>query len=200
MKGKVSRFTVIGLSGLVLFGAVFAMRLPSAAQQPGGQPPGGQPPGGGRGRGGPGGFDFSQFIDRALERMQLSDAERAAAKETWMAKNTARTALMEKVGLLREVSDNPQSSDADVTKALNDFAAAYAAYAKTVAEADGKLVKKITLRTRARLTAAGILENGVGFGGFGGFFRGGDFRRRDGGDRGGNRPGGSGGGERSGGQ
>ena len=186
MMGRVYRFKMVGVGGLVLFAAVFAWKMPSLAQQPGGQPPGG----GRGGFGGPGGFDPSQMVDRMLERLQLNEADRAAAKETWMAKNTARTALREKVDRLREVADNAQSSDADVTKALSEFATAYGTYAKTIAEADAKLVKKISLRTRAKLTASGILENGVGFGGG---FRGGGFGR-PGGSGGGGRPGGSGGG------
>ena len=206
MMEKVSRYTksfpavnMMGVSAIVLCAVMLAGRMPSLAQQPGGQPPGGQspggqPPGGGRGGfGGPGGFDPAQMIDRMLEWMQLSDADRAAAKETWLAKNTARTALREKVDRLREMADNAQSSDADITKALSEFATAYGAYAKTVSEADAKLVKKISLRTRARLTVFGILENGVGFGGG---FRVGGF----GPPGGGGSPGGSGGGERSGGQ
>lgn len=190
--GRVSRFKMVGVSGLMLLVAVVAWKMPSLAQQPGGQPPGG----GRGGFGGPGGFDPAQMIDRMLERLQLSEVERAAAKETWMTKNTARTALREKVDRLREVADNPQSSEADLTKALSEFATAYSTYAKTVAEADAKLVKKISLRTRAKLTAAGILENGVGFGGgfrFGGF-------GRPGGAGGGGRPGGSGGGSGNGGR
>ncbi|MCS6861717.1 MAG: hypothetical protein NZT92_15530 [Abditibacteriales bacterium] len=199
MRRHVSRFKMVGISGLMLLAAVGAWKMPSLAQQPGEQPPGGQPPGGGRGRFGfgPGGFDPSQMIDRMLEMMQLSEAERTAAKETWTAKNTARTALREKVERLREVADNTQSTDADINKALSEFATAYGAYAKTVAEADAKLVKKISLRTRAKLTAAGILENGVGFMGgfrFGGFGRpggpGGGDRRGGAGD--GGRPGGAG--------
>lgn len=193
MRTRMSRFKMVGVSGLMLLAAVVAWKMPSLAQQPGGQPPGGQPPGGGRGGfGGPGGFDPSQMVDRMLERLQLSEADRAAAKETWMAKNTARAALREKVDHLREVADNAQSSDADITKALSEFATAYGTYAKTIAEADAKLVKKISLRTRAKLTAAGILENGVGFGGG---FRGGGFGR-PGGSGGGGRPGGSGNGRR----
>jgi hypothetical protein len=194
MMGKVNRFKMVGVSGLVLVAAVFVWLMPSLAQQPGGQP---QQPGGGRrgpgGFGGPGGFDMSQFIDRMLEGMPLNDAERAAAKEAWTAKNNARTALREKVDHLREVADSQESSDAAITKALSEFATGYGAYAKAVSDADAKLVKKISLRTRARLTVFGILENGVGFGGG---FRGGGFGPPGGagGGRPGGRPGGGNGG------
>jgi hypothetical protein len=177
---------MVGVSALVLFAGVVAWRLPLLAQQP----PGGQPPGGGRGGRQ---FDFSQMMDMVLERMQLSDAERAVAKETWTAKNTARNTLREKVDHLREVAENPQSSEDDIKKALGEFATAYQTYAKTVAEADVKLVKKVSLRTRARLTAMGILENGVGFGGGGFRFMGGPSRRPDVSGRGGSRPAGGGG-------
>lgn len=176
--GKLSRFTMVGVSALVLFAGVLAWRLPLLAQQP---------PGGGRGGRQ---FDFSQMMDMFLDRMQLSDAERAVAKETWTAKNTARNTLREKVDQLREVAENQQSSEEDIKKSLGEFATAYQTYAKTVAEADVKLVKKVSLRTRARLTAAGILENGVGFGGGGFRFMGGPSRRPNGSGGGGSRPGG----------
>jgi delta 1-pyrroline-5-carboxylate dehydrogenase len=167
---------MVGVSAAILFAAVFVGRLPLSAQQ-GGQPPGGGGRGG-RGPGGPGSFDFSQIIDRMLESMQLTDAERAAAKEAWTVKNTARQTLTDKVSHLREVAENSQSSEADLTKALKEFRDSYVVYAKTVSETDAKLVGKISLRTRARLTGAGVLENGVGFGG--GFRFGGGPRRPDG--------------------
>jgi hypothetical protein len=194
MYRKWSRVVVMGIGAVVLCAALFTWRAPSLAQQPGGQPPGG---GRERGRGGPGGFDFSQFIDRMLEGMQLNDAERAAAKETWTAKNNARNTLRDKISALREVAENPQSADADLKRSLSEFATAYATYAKAVSDADAKLVGKISLRTRARLTATGILENGVGFSGFRG--GGGNFRRPGGSNSGGSRPGGNGGGSRPGG-
>ncbi|MCS6862828.1 MAG: hypothetical protein NZT92_21195 [Abditibacteriales bacterium] len=174
MMSKFNRSTMVGVSALVLFATALAWRLPSLAQQP----PGGQPPDDRRGRRV---FDPAQMVDMVLDRMQLNDAERAATKETWLAKISARNALIEKVSQLREVAENPQSSEEDLKRALGDFAAAYQTYAKTVSEADGKLVKKISLRTRARLTAMGILENGVGFGG--GFRFMGRPRRPDGNDR-----------------
>lgn len=173
---KLSRSMMVGTSALMLL--ALAWRLPSSAQPP---------PGSGRGRRT---FDPAQMVDMVLDRMQLNDAERAATKDTWMMKINARNALMEKVSQLREVAENPQSSEEDLKKALGDFAAAYQTYAKTVSEADGKLVKKISLRTRARLTAMGILENGLGFGG--GFRFMGGPRRPDGNSRGGARGGGGG--------
>lgn len=162
--------TVVGLS-------ILALSL-ATAQGPGkGQGGGGRP-------GGPGGFGgpppspeemaqrMMEFRTRMLDEMPIADAEKAAAKDALKAKTDARTKLQTKLNSLREATDKENSSDAEVTKSLNEFITAQTQYNKSVAEADGALVKKLSTRSRARLTVTGFIENGIGGGGFGGFGRG----------------------------
>jgi len=126
------------------------------------------------------------FMSRRLDDQKLSESEKTAAMEALKAKSDSRTKLQEKLTALREVSDDQKATDDDVKKSLNDFVRAQIDYNTAVSSADLALVKKVSLRTRAKLTVLGVVENGVGAGG-GGFFGGGG-RQRGGG------PGGSGGG------
>ena len=139
----------------------------------------GQGKGQGRARpGGPGAGAFGgtpeeraqrmmQFRTQMLEQMPISDVEKAAAKDTLKVKSDARIKLQAKLTSLREVTNKEQATDAEVSKSLNEFITAHTQYNKSVAEADSALVKKVSVKSRARLTVTGFLENGVG-GGFGG--------------------------------
>lgn len=112
-----------------------------------------------------------EFMGQMMDQARIGEAEKTAAMEALKAKNDARTKLQEKLNPLREVSEDQKATDAQITKALNEFITAQVEYNRAVSAADAALVKKISLRTRAKLTVMGIVENGVGFGGggFGGF-------------------------------
>lgn len=125
-----------------------------------------------------------EFMGRMLDQQKLSEAEKTAALDTLKAKSDSRTKLQEKLNALRETSDDQKATDDEVKKSLNDFVRAQIDYNSAVSAADLGLVKKVSLRTRAKLTVLGVVENGVGAGG-GGFGGGGGRQRGPGGPGGG---------------
>ncbi len=158
---------------------------------------------GGAGGGGLGGGNFTppspedmakrrlEFMERMLTDQKLSEAEKAPAMEAYKAKSEARTKLQEKLNTVREAGDDQKATDADIAKALNEFIKAQMDYNSAVSSADLALVKKVSVRTRAKLTVLGVVENGVGAGGGGGMFFGGGAGGRTRGGPGGGGPGGA---------
>lgn len=160
--------------------------------------------GGGGGAGGPGG-GFTppnpeemakrrlEFMERSLTDQKLSETEKASSMEAIKAKSDARTKLQDKLNALREASEDQKLTDAELAKSLNDFIRAQMDYNNVVAASDLALVKKVSVRTRAKLTVMGVVENGVGFGGGGAFTFGGGRGRGGPGGPGGGAGGGPGG-------
>ena len=123
--------------------------------------------GGGMGTG-QGGLDLERMKTQ-LAAYDLSADETVAAGKNMEAKFKARQALMEELGKLRQLSEDPQATNEQLTAATAAYTKAMAKYRATVQSEDSALAKKLTPRSTARLLAAGILDNGLG----GGRFRGG---------------------------
>jgi hypothetical protein len=146
---------------------------------PGG--PGG--PGGPRGFGGPGGPGgpppnpqemarrMLEMREQMLSRMTLTDAEKAAAKAALKAKTEAHSKLTQQLIALQKRADDKNASDSALKQSAKAFSAANAAYHKTTAAADKKLLEKLSPRATLQLAVAGFIEGGgpMGFGRFGGF-------------------------------
>jgi hypothetical protein len=128
-----------------------------------------------------------EMREQMLDRMSLSAAEKSAAKEALKVKTEARGKLTQQVISLQRLADDKSSSDSALKKSVKEFSAANAAYYKTAAEADKKLLEKLSPRAAAQMVLAGF----IGSGGPGGFGRFGGFRGGPGGFPGG--PGGPGG-------
>ena len=195
---------VVFVAGICALALSVVVAQQAAPQGRGGGGAGGGAGGGGGGFGGggtpPSPADMAQrrleFLQRTLDGQTLSESEKAVAMEAARAKSDVRTKLSEKMTTLREVSDDQKATDVEIRAALNDFVKAQIDYNNAVSAADMALVKKVTLRTRAKLTVLGIIENGVGAGG-GGAFGGGRTRgpgAGPGGPGGGGTGGGNGGG------
>jgi len=164
---------VAAVTGTVLYGQ-------------GGGGGGGGNHGGGMGTA-PGGMDLERMKTQ-LAAYDLSADETAAAGKNMEAKFKARQALMEELGKLRQLAEDPQATTEQLTAATTAYTKAMAKYRATVQSEDSALAKKLTPRSTARLLAAGILDNGLG----GGRFRGGGGGGARGGGGGGQRSGGGG--------
>jgi len=142
--------------------------------------------GGGRG-GGPGAGSGAMELERmkmALEGLGMSKEELAAAEKAMEVKFKARQSLQEELGKLREVAEDSQATEQQLTATVEAYAKAMSRYRTAVQNEDTALGKKLSARSRARCLAGGVLDNGLG----------GGLRRRGGGGGGGGRGGEGGGG------
>jgi Spy/CpxP family protein refolding chaperone len=198
--------------GLAVLMVVFllALVLPALAQpgptaEPGPVPgpvagPGagaGQGGGFNQGFGGQGPMDPALMLERMLQGITVTDAEKAAIQKAFTDKQAARQALMQETRALRELVRNDQATDDQFTAQLAKFNAALAEFNKRSAAIDAQLKAALSPRVQATLIARGIvLENGGGMGGgMGGGQRGGQGGQgggQGGGPRGGNPPAGGG--------
>lgn len=124
----------------------------------------GQGRGGGRGAGAGMGAMEMERVRLALEGMGLSETELAAAQKTAEAKIRARVTLQQALEKLRQVADDPEATDAQLTAAIQEYNRALETYRTTVQNEDRALVKQLSPRSQAKLLAAGALENGLGLG------------------------------------
>lgn len=173
---------------LAVVGLSLASFSPAAAQGPG---RGGGPFGGGPPNPEAMAQRMMQMRERMLDQMPLTDAEKAAAKAALKAKGDARAQLARQLQALQAAVDD-KAAESAMKEQIRAFAAANAAYYKAVAEADQKLLEKVSPAAGAQLAMAGFTENGaaVGAGAFGGFPGGpGGFPGGPGGARGAGRPG-----------
>jgi hypothetical protein len=128
-----------------------------------------------------------EMREQMLDRMTLTAAEKTAAKEALKTKSEARTKLTQQMMALQKLADDKSASESALKKSVKEFASANAAYSKTAAETDKKLLEKLSPRAAAQLIVTGF----IGSAGPVGFGRGGGFRGGPGGFPGG--PGGPGG-------
>jgi len=126
----------------------------------------GQGAGGGRrGEGtGPAAFDRER-VQFTLQLLELSKPEMAAALKSAEVKWKARQALEEGRGRLRASGDDLQATDKQLNQAIASYTKAMGSYRAAVNSEDTALAKKLSVRSRARCLAAGVLDNGLGSGG-----------------------------------
>ena len=142
---------------VVLVGALACAAL---AQAPAGPPRGERMPGA-RGYMG-GAANPDQMIERLAQQIGLTKAETAAVKTAARDKLAARQALGEKLQALRDVAQKPNASEQELRAALDKYNAALTAYRAKIKSIDERLVKQVSLKARVRLTAAGVIDNGLG--------------------------------------
>jgi hypothetical protein len=106
-----------------------------------------------------------QMLERVLSQAGLTDKEKAAAKKAMTAKEQARRELTSELANLERVASGAKPTDKQLSDALSAYHRALAKYRKAVAADDAALVKQLSLKSQARCTAMGILDNGLGFGG-----------------------------------
>ena len=184
------RFSVVVLA--VTAALILLVAMPAlVAQEAGGNARGGRM---GRGPGGGGAGaapTMQEQIDSALKQAGLNDSERAAAERTMQAKMAARQELMTAFGQLRSASSDEKATDEQLKQAIDAYGQALMKHRSTVQTEDQNLVKQLSVKSRARCLAFGVLDNGLGMGG-GMRGGGGGGGMRGGGGRGGRGMGGGG--------
>lgn len=131
--------------------------------------------GGGR-AGGRGNFDPAQMQERMLDRattdLNLSEAEAKIIVPKIQKVLAARFANGDDRRTLRDglrdLLQDPKSSDKAIKQQLDKIKAAEAAVKKTTDAAEADLKSVLTVRQEAQLTEAGLINGIGGFGGFGG--------------------------------
>jgi hypothetical protein len=106
--------------------------------------------------------DVGRMVDLLAQRVTLTETEKAAAKKALSAKLEARAALEREVRALAETAAKPKVTDSELTAALKKAGTAIAAYRQKTQAIDALLVKSLSLKARAALTAAGVIDNGLG--------------------------------------
>jgi Spy/CpxP family protein refolding chaperone len=144
------------IAALLLVAAVAGAVIAAEAPGPVAAPPG---PGGERMR--PQG-DPGQMLDLVLERLGLTEAEKAAVKKAARAKMEAAAPLTRELQALGQTARNDEATDQELKAALRRFDAALLAYRQKAKAIDAQLIKALSLRARAALTAMGVLDNGMG--------------------------------------
>ena len=132
--------------------------------------------------------DMEQMLNMVLDRIGLTEAEKAAAKKAARAKMEATNALRQELRALAEAAQKEKATNKELSAALRRFDAALSAHRQKVKAIDAQLVKAISLKARAALTAIGVIDNGMG-GRFGRRMREGAAGQPPSGGRGGSGPG-----------
>jgi hypothetical protein len=128
--------------------------------------------GGGGTRRGPGagaetgmGMMQTERAQMMLGRLGLNEQEQTAARTAIANKLRARVTLGEELGKLRTAAFDEEATQAQLTKAVEDYNKAMATYRNTIQTEDKALASKLSVRSRARCLAMGVLENETGVGG-----------------------------------
>jgi hypothetical protein len=100
---------------------------------------------------------------KATEALKIPDAEQKAIDAAIEAKFAARQELQNQSLLLYRVAVDLESSEEQLDRAVKDFLAAKDRFQRRFREIDDELVKRISLRTRAKMLTTGTLDNGLGF-------------------------------------
>jgi hypothetical protein len=149
---------------------------------------------GGRGGGGGGNFDPAQMqariLDRATTDLGLKPEEATIIVPKIEKVLSSRFSSFDDMRTLRDglrdLLQDPKSSDKAVKQQLDKIKALNAQLKKSSEAAEADLKAVLSVRQEAQLTEAGIINGGAGGGGFGG--RGGRGGPGGGGGRGGNPP------------
>jgi Spy/CpxP family protein refolding chaperone len=173
------RFVAVAAVVLIVGVAWAALAQPAPGPAPG--------PGQGQRQGRMGPPDAGRMMDMMAERLGLTPQEKTITEKALRAKMDATSALRRQSDALGELARNDKATDKELAAALKKFDVAKTAYRQRIAAIDAQLSKAVSLKTRAKLTAAGIIDNGLGMrfgGGFGGRTRQGAQGERPAGRRG----------------
>lgn len=102
-----------------------------------------------------------ELLQRSLDTMELTDAEKAATTTALQAKNEARTVLARELSHLRTVTVKGKVSEAELRIAITNYYNALADYRALVAAQDKALSAKLSVAARARCLTMGVLDNGL---------------------------------------
>jgi hypothetical protein len=104
-----------------------------------------------------------QMLKRATQIPDVTPEEQAAIDRAVEQKFVAVGRLRGKSVELLKTAMNPEASDSQVLRAIEDYGLVRATYERSVVSIDAALGDAVSVRTRARLLSGGFLENGLGF-------------------------------------
>jgi len=111
------------------------------------------------------------MVDRQLERAKLTPAEDAAARKAIETRRSAQQTFTTELNKLQQTANKDTSSDTELQVAFELFQKALKQYRATTAQADKELLQQLSFPAKVRLTAQGVLDNGMpsmmGMGGMG---------------------------------
>lgn len=106
---------------------------------------------------------IAQLAMPMVRSLQLPEAEQKAVDEAIQKKVAAREMLQRKVFSLYELAVNERAAEAELAQAVNEYLEAKKNFQQAIQKADDELVASVSTRTKARLIASGIIDNGLGF-------------------------------------
>src|SRR5262249_11068697 len=117
------------------------------------------------GRQAPGGQGLTavDFAKRMTQLPAVTPEEQKAIDQAIDRKFAAQMALKDHVVELFEVAMDPDAPEERLAKAMDDYLESKRRYEERIREIDQGLAKSASVRTRARMLSAGILDNGLGF-------------------------------------
>jgi hypothetical protein len=106
---------------------------------------------------------YQEKTRKRIEALKIPEAEQKAIDAAIEKKFAAREPLQKQSLLLYQVAVEPQSTDDELDRAVNDYLAMKDRFQRRIREIDEELVKRISARTRAKIMTTGALDNGLGF-------------------------------------
>jgi hypothetical protein len=106
------------------------------------------------------------YLDRTrktIEALKIPDAEQKAIDAAVEGKFAAREQLQKQSLWLYQVAVDLESSDEALDRAIKDYLEAKDRFQRRIRKIDDDLVKRVSLRTRAKIITTGALDNGLGF-------------------------------------
>jgi thiol-disulfide isomerase/thioredoxin len=98
-----------------------------------------------------------------LKDLDLTEAESEAVKSNLQSKLEMRLKLRAQARALEDLSQGKNIMPPDLDRAVKEYEAAVGRYEKAADELDRRLIPRLSARAKARLLAAGVLDNGLGF-------------------------------------
>ena len=111
------------------------------------------------------GMMSAERMKAMLDRLDLTAEDRAAVEKSLPVMLKARQALQDELGKLRTVAYDTTATPEQITQAIERYMEARSKYREATRPENRALSEKLSPRGRARCLVAGILDNGLGFGG-----------------------------------
>jgi hypothetical protein len=103
------------------------------------------------------------YAKRMARLPEVSSEEQKAIDQAIDRKFAARTTLKDHMMELFEVAMDPDASEEQLSKAMDDYRQSKKRYDERIRQIEQELTKNASARTKARMLSAGILDNGLGF-------------------------------------
>jgi hypothetical protein len=103
------------------------------------------------------------YAKRMARLPEVSPEEQKAIDQAIDRKFAARTTLKDHIMELFKVAMDPDASEEQLSKAIGDYRQSKKRYDERIRQVEQELTKNASVRTKARMLSAGILDNGLGF-------------------------------------